>query len=648
MRTTTGERAGVCCLLAALAACGGPTPAVDAGEDRPTPPADVAQDTAFAPDVEAIDAAADGAADDGRVDAAAACAMGETMCSGACVDTQSDGAHCGACGVACPMGQRCAMGACACPVDQTLCSGACVDTRTSVAHCGACGATCAMGEMCVAGRCRINCPLPLMICGAGAAMSCVDMSSDVNHCGACGMACPNPANAMAACVMGSCALGACDAGSADCDRSVANGCETRTSNDVRNCGACGRVCANPANATAACAMGSCAVGVCGAGFGDCDGLAANGCEAQLSMDARNCGRCGGACAAGESCSAGVCRPPFATSNPLMPVLIPGSAGCAIALDTNADQIDVSSDGGVWVVMLCGSQVRVSRSVDGARSFSVPVVVPTTGSALAATLLARSRDEVIVLAGSTVGAVEAQRSTNGGATWRVAPAPVASGFGSTGPGPAVTITQQGTALFATFSSGDPASVVRVYRSDDAASSWAAFGAPMVAGPNYCPDLFALGATELIMANESGRQVFRSGVAAPSWTQIGVIGAGTPFTDFALGGTQLFATGGSTNVERATVTATGVTGIVSATVLNGSQARSLDADASGNLAMALQTSSTEFAIYSWPASAPALPAPVRWSPSGSTTGFPAIAAIPTVRGSVTVASGQAGVYAYVYVP
>jgi len=49
---------------------------------------------------------------------------------------------------------------------------------------------------------------------------------------------------------------------------------------------------------------------CSAGTADCDGNAANACEAVLTQDANNCGACGVRCAAanGESsCFAGTCR-----------------------------------------------------------------------------------------------------------------------------------------------------------------------------------------------------------------------------------------------------------------------------------------------------------------------------------------------------
>ncbi len=95
-------------------------------------------------------------------------------------------------------------------------------------------------------------------------------------------------------------MGACNAGFGDCDTSRTNGCETSTTTDIANCGACGRACAARANATASCSSGACAY-ACAAGFGDCDGNAANGCEAPLTANA-NCGACGRSC----PCNAGVC------------------------------------------------------------------------------------------------------------------------------------------------------------------------------------------------------------------------------------------------------------------------------------------------------------------------------------------------------
>ncbi|MDB4928753.1 MAG: uncharacterized protein JWM10_1237, partial [Myxococcaceae bacterium] len=98
--------------------------------------------------------------------------------------------------------------------------------------------------------------------------------------------------------------GACAAGFGNCDGAAANGCETATTS-ITNCGGCGRACALP-NATPVCTAGACAVGACAAGFGNCDRVAANGCELDLRSDSLNCGSCGRSCAVGQACSNGAC------------------------------------------------------------------------------------------------------------------------------------------------------------------------------------------------------------------------------------------------------------------------------------------------------------------------------------------------------
>ncbi|MBI5515104.1 MAG: FG-GAP repeat protein [Deltaproteobacteria bacterium] len=79
---------------------------------------------------------------------------------------------------------------------------------------------------------------------------------------------------------------------------------TDTGTDPSNCGGCGVVC-NTTNGRAACASGRCTI-ACGTGFGDCDGMVANGCETDLGTATGHCGRCGNACGAGMVCSAGAC------------------------------------------------------------------------------------------------------------------------------------------------------------------------------------------------------------------------------------------------------------------------------------------------------------------------------------------------------
>ena len=61
-------------------------------------------------------------------------------------------------------------------------------------------------------------------------------------------------------------------------RRRANGCETLLTTNA-NCGACGVACALAERRRASCATGTCALTACNAGFYDCDGDPANGCEA---------------------------------------------------------------------------------------------------------------------------------------------------------------------------------------------------------------------------------------------------------------------------------------------------------------------------------------------------------------------------------
>ncbi|MFO0560623.1 MAG: MXAN_6577-like cysteine-rich protein [Polyangiales bacterium] len=261
---------------------------------------------------------------------ATSCPVGQTACSGACVNTMSDATHCGACGMACPSGQVCNAGMCElrCPSGQSVCGGACVNTQNDPANCGACGTACAMNELCAAGTCvRTGCPMGQTVCtpsvadagadggdasadGAVGRAYCADTNNDPNNCGACATVCPSGPNQIAVCAAGACRT-VCATNFTDCDGNAANGCEANTSNDVNNCGRCGTVCPLPANFFApACTMGTCGASTtCQPGRGDCDMMAANGCETRTSNNDANCGACGTVCPMGQSCSAGMCRTP---------------------------------------------------------------------------------------------------------------------------------------------------------------------------------------------------------------------------------------------------------------------------------------------------------------------------------------------------
>src|SRR6185436_4950199 len=111
----------------------------------------------------------------------------------------------------------------------------------------------------------------------------------------------------ASCVNSVCQI-ACNAGFANCDNNAGNGCEIELTSDPLHCGACPTVC--PSNhGSPACANSTCSIAY-SAGFGNCDGLLSNGCEAQLPNDVTHCGTCSTVCTANNgvpSCINSACQ-----------------------------------------------------------------------------------------------------------------------------------------------------------------------------------------------------------------------------------------------------------------------------------------------------------------------------------------------------
>ncbi len=255
-------------------------------------------------------------------DAGPPCPAGQIMCAGACVSFLTSASHCGGCNRPCAAGQTCAAGACAgepppmdggmaCGVGLTPCDGFCVNTATSAAHCGACGRACPSGRACAAGACAagmdagvdVTCPTGLTPCGA----VCVDTRGSMGNCGGCGNSCP----VGTLCGNGTCVMpgptdggvdAACPAGQVRCvDRCV------DITSDQGHCGGCGNSC--PVGTT-------CASGVCQSMMATPDGgsggmctvgmLACGGVCVSIGSDPRNCGMCGRACPAGQTCLGGGC------------------------------------------------------------------------------------------------------------------------------------------------------------------------------------------------------------------------------------------------------------------------------------------------------------------------------------------------------
>jgi hypothetical protein len=142
-----------------------------------------------------------------------------------------------------------------------------------------------------------TCAAGLTRCGN----DCVDLATDRNHCGACGEVCPGIGGLV--CAGGVCG---CPAGWVDCSEAAPQGTEgycADLSNNPGNCGACGFACA----ADQTCANGQCQGGSvqCGPGLTDCGGICVD-----LLSDLAHCGACGAVCESGlvaVECRGGVCE-----------------------------------------------------------------------------------------------------------------------------------------------------------------------------------------------------------------------------------------------------------------------------------------------------------------------------------------------------
>ncbi len=240
----------------------------------------------------------------------------------------------------------CCGGTCLAPFDLTF--------QSDPMNCGGCGAQCPAGSICVRGGCfpavecdanRGNdvCALPSgdagFCCGGG----CADLMTDPLNCSKCGFACPtgsacvlgqcvsactdqNACPAGHGCLGGSCVLETCgpsddyascfdpDAGAYDASVPFNFCCAGSCIglNDARNCGRCGQVCA----AGEQCyswgpgyeSLSFCAQAQCGENGSTCffaNGRLGNCCSGQcvdLFSDPANCWICGLACPAGSLCN----------------------------------------------------------------------------------------------------------------------------------------------------------------------------------------------------------------------------------------------------------------------------------------------------------------------------------------------------------
>ncbi len=239
---------------------------------------------------------------------------------GTCV-SPSDVHTCGTCsndcaslshvsGPATCSGGRCAFPASSCASGFGDCNGdpadGCEASLSTSDHCGACSNACS-GATPACSASGLSSPQCVSTCtGTVCGGACVDTESDSSHCGGCGNAC-SLAHGTASCVASACAIASCSAGFADCDGIAANGCETDLS-QATHCGGC-----NTAATPTACAGGTPVCSVSGTAYqctSGCSSSAPTLCSGSTCVDttsdANNCGDCGIACSGGMTCQSGAC------------------------------------------------------------------------------------------------------------------------------------------------------------------------------------------------------------------------------------------------------------------------------------------------------------------------------------------------------
>ena len=161
----------------------------------------------------------------------------------------------------------------------------------------ACATTCVEDHDCVAGS----------FCDAGQCVGDQDDGDPCDHGGQCtsgfcvdGVCCDTACDGECQACNIAGAAGTCtaEADGASCneDTQCCAGACTNTRTDEANCGVCGLVCASlplPHTSASTCTAGACGL-TCDAGYANCDGNAASGCETPLGTTCK-CGSCGDIC-----------------------------------------------------------------------------------------------------------------------------------------------------------------------------------------------------------------------------------------------------------------------------------------------------------------------------------------------------------------
>jgi hypothetical protein len=303
--------------------------------------------------------------------------------------TDVDANNCGSCGSVCDTTHSTGASCSAAKCSYTGCAGGYADCNTAAPDLNGCetnlastmqkvcsGVCVSTSTCCANGDCTSPVPAACYVAGSGVCSGIGGSCSYTLNTGSkvcTGNVCCNAVN-------GTCNTNCtliCNAGFADCDGNPSNGCETNTTNDVNNCGACGRFCAANNVATKTCTAGLCN-STCLVGFGNCTQPAAgstapytpdDGCETNINTSTTHCGGCGTDCTASvknatQVCNTGTCS--YSSCN-------------AGFYDCNGNKLDGCEAPGQGSLGCCNGTTEAATGTPMNRYISIPAKQSPTNS-----------------------------------------------------------------------------------------------------------------------------------------------------------------------------------------------------------------------------------------------------------------------------
>lgn len=194
----------------------------------------------------------------------------------------------------------------------------------------------------------------------------------------------------------------CDAGFKLCDAECVAIDDPLFGCGVASCAPCGP------HAIYECENSACVFDRCALGYGNCDGIAANGCEARLDSDPNACGTCGRSCL-GATCTDGLCAPQIMVTEQDLPPIQLAVDGTSIYWTNNFQSgyriRRAGKDGGAPVTLFetqAAGQVPLDLAVDETGVYWITTnavnVVPKNGGPV--TTLAGGSTDVVSMATNT--------------------------------------------------------------------------------------------------------------------------------------------------------------------------------------------------------------------------------------------------------